>query len=53
MRVEIVGFDGDGLDEPVDAPHAAFATRYGALLFAGDHEMLHAGPNRFAAPADG
>jgi hypothetical protein len=43
MRVEIVGFDGDCLDEPVDAPHSAFATRYGALLFAGDHEMLHAG----------
>lgn len=43
MRVEIAEFDGSGLDDPVDAPHAAFATRYGALLFAGDHEMLHAG----------
>ena len=43
MRNEIAGFDGPGLDEPVDAPHAAFAMRYGALLFAGDHEMLHAG----------
>lgn len=43
MRVEIAGFDGEELDDPLDAPHAAFATRYGALLFAGDHEMLHAG----------
>ncbi len=43
MRIELPQFDGEGLDEPVDAPHAAYATRYGALLFAGDHEMLHAG----------
>ncbi len=41
--VEIAGFDGEQLDEPADAPHAAFATRYGALLFAGQHEMIHAG----------
>ena len=40
---EMAGFDETGLDEPVDEPYAAFATRYGALLFAGDHEMLHAG----------
>ena len=40
---EIPNFDGEQLDEPTEAPHAAFATRYGALLFAGDHEMLHAG----------
>lgn len=43
MQQEIVTFDGDPLDEPVDEPHAAFATRYGALLFAGDHEMIHSG----------
>ena len=43
MQKEIVTFDGDQLDEPTDPPHAGFATRYGALLFAGDHEMLHAG----------
>ncbi len=43
MRIELVGFDGPDLDLPLDPPHAAFATRYGALLFAGDHEMLHAG----------
>jgi hypothetical protein len=43
MQQEIIEFDGDQLDEPIDPPHAAFATRYGALLFAGDHEMIHAG----------
>ena len=43
MRIEIVGFDGPQLDEPLDPPHAAYATRYGALLFAGDHEMIHSG----------
>jgi len=31
------------LDEPVDAPHAAFGTKYGSLIFVSDHEMLHAG----------
>lgn len=40
---EIPTFDGEQLDEPTEAPHAAFATRYGALLFAGNHEMVHAG----------
>lgn len=43
MRKEIVTFDGDQLDEPLGPPHAAYATRYGALLFAGDHEMIHSG----------
>jgi hypothetical protein len=41
--LELPGFDGPGLDEPLEPPHAAFANRYGCLLFAGDHEMLHAG----------
>lgn len=41
--LELPGFDGPGLDEPVDPPTAAFATRYGSLLIAGDHEMVHAG----------
>lgn len=43
MQKEIVTFDGDQLDEPLGPPHAGFATRYGALLFAGDHEMIHSG----------
>jgi uncharacterized damage-inducible protein DinB len=42
-RAEIASFDGEQLDEPIDAPHAAYGTRYGALLFVSDHEMLHAG----------
>ncbi len=40
---EMATFDEAALDDPVEAPWSAFATRYGALLFAGDHEMLHAG----------
>lgn len=40
---EIDAFDGEQLDEPAERPHAAFATRYGALLFASHHEMLHTG----------
>lgn len=43
MQTEIVTFDGDHLDEEIGPPHAAFATRYGALLFAADHEMIHSG----------
>ena len=43
MLEEIDGFDGPQLDEPVEPPHIAFATRYGALLFASHHEMLHVG----------
>lgn len=43
MRREVPTFSLDALDEPLGPPTSAFATRYGALLFAGDHEMLHAG----------
>lgn len=40
---EVPSFDGSDLNEATEPPHAAFATRYGALLFAADHEMIHAG----------
>ncbi|MEE2826238.1 MAG: DinB family protein [Planctomycetota bacterium] len=43
MLLEIDQFDGPGLDEPLDQPYSGFATRYGSLLFAANHEMLHAG----------
>ena len=43
MRQELSGFAETELDEPIDEPHAAFATRFGALLFAANHEMIHAG----------
>ena len=43
MRTEIVTYDGDALDQELGPPTSSYATRYGALLFAGDHEMLHAG----------
>ncbi len=41
--LELPTFDGPGLDEPLDPPHMGYANRYGCLLFAGDHEMLHCG----------
>lgn len=41
--LELPDFDGEQLDQPLEQPYAAFATRYGSLIFAGDHEMLHAG----------
>ncbi len=41
--LELATFTETELDEPIDRPYSTFATRYGALLFAGDHEMLHAG----------
>ena len=42
IHTELASFE-ETLDEPLDAPHAAFANKYGALLFVADHEMLHAG----------
>ena len=43
MLIEIDHFDGPGLDESIDLPYSGFPTRYGSLLFAANHEMLHAG----------
>ena len=43
MLVEMPDFDGDGLDEKLGAPHAAYDTKLGAILFASHHEMVHAG----------
>ena len=43
MRTEIVTYDDDALDQELGPPTSSYATRYGALLFAGDHEMIHAG----------
>jgi DinB superfamily len=40
---ELAAMKDAGLDEGIDPPHAAFASKFGALLFAADHEMLHAG----------
>jgi len=31
------------LDEPTDKPHPLFSTKFGALAFCSQHEMLHAG----------
>lgn len=43
MRIEVPTFTDEELDQPLGPPTSAYASRYGALLFAGDHEMLHAG----------
>ena len=43
MLKELDSFDGAHLEEPVDQPYAAFSTKYGSLLFAAHHEMLHCG----------
>jgi len=39
---ELAGF-ADLLDEATGPPHTSFGTKFGSLLFASDHEMLHAG----------
>jgi hypothetical protein len=40
---ELPGFSDIVLNEPVDLPYTAFATKFGGLLFCSHHEMLHAG----------
>lgn len=41
--LELENYPLGQLDDPVDQPYAAYATKYGALLFCAHHEMLHAG----------
>ena len=41
--VELPGVTEPNLDEPVDMPYTAVATKFGGLLFCSHHEMLHAG----------
>jgi len=40
---EAVAFSPEQLDEPLDPPTAAYATKFGAMLMASQHEMLHCG----------
>jgi hypothetical protein len=40
---ELPTFTDTQLDETVDMPYVAYATKYGGLLFCSHHEMLHAG----------
>lgn len=40
---EAASFDPNALHEPTEPPHAGPATRLGSLMFAANHEMLHAG----------
>lgn len=43
VLVEVPGFDAASLDEELGPPHAGYATKYGAMLMAPHHEMLHCG----------
>jgi hypothetical protein len=43
VLLEAPGYPDADLDQPIDPPHSVYPTRLGSLLFAGDHEMLHAG----------
>lgn len=44
MLSELAEFDSpDHWNEPIDEPNAGFGNKLGALVFACDHEMLHAG----------
>lgn len=43
VLLEVPEFPDADLDQPIDPPHSVVSTRYGSMLFAGDHEMLHAG----------
>ena len=43
VQKELPTFALEKLNQPVEPPHAVFSTQYGALLFAVDHEMIHAG----------
>lgn len=41
--LELPGYDPASLDEPLDPPTAGYPTKYGAMLMAPQHEMLHCG----------
>ena len=40
---ELPTFSVASLDEPCDLPYAGYPTKFGALLLASHHELLHAG----------
>ena len=42
-KQEIPGFPDEDLNQEIDPPTAAYPTRFGCLLMAVNHEMLHAG----------
>jgi hypothetical protein len=43
VLLELPGYDPASLDDPLDPPTAGYATKYGAMLMAPQHEMLHCG----------
>jgi len=40
---ELPTFDEQALDDPLEPPYAGYPTKFGCLLMAGHHEMLHCG----------
>lgn len=43
VLLELPTFTSAALDEPCDMPYAGYPTKFGALLLASHHELLHAG----------
>lgn len=43
VLLEVPNFSESDLDQALDPPHAAYATRFGAMIMAAHHEMLHCG----------
>lgn len=43
VMLEAPRFSHESLEEPIDPPTAAYETKFGALLMAVNHEMIHAG----------
>lgn len=40
---ELVDYNDDSLDAPIEEPYALFPTKLGGLYFCAAHEMMHAG----------
>jgi hypothetical protein len=40
---ELPGLPEEQLDVPIENPHPLFKTRFGALIFCPEHELIHAG----------
>ena len=43
VQEELEGYTGDDLKTPLRNPHPIFKTKWEAVVFAAQHEMLHAG----------
>jgi len=43
VPAELANLSDADLDSPPTSPHPAFSTKFGALIFCSEHEMVHAG----------